>query len=44
MNKKWNNSVLNYEAYSSFEGLSSDNQNATESTKEYDANNNHCTL
>ena len=29
INKKWNNSALNYEAYSSFEGVSSDHRIVT---------------
>ena len=38
INKKWNNSALNCEAYSSF------GKNTTEPTKECDPNSNYCTL
>ena len=49
INKKWNNSALNCEAYPSFEGVSTDHwivtaKNTTEPTKEWQPNNDHQTL
>ena len=47
INKRWDDSAVNCKAYSSFEGVSSDNcysKNTTEPTKECDPNNDHRTL
>ena len=52
MNKKWKNSAINCEAYSSFEGVSSDHRiftakirkNTTKPTKKHHTNSDHQTL
>ena len=45
INKKWKNSAMNCEAYSSFKGVSSDHsKNTTKPTKKCHMNSNHQTL